>query len=100
MPALPVTVHGKPLLLLSRIRTMNLIGFGLFVSSRSMTALHYDAPARVARWKDWFRLATCVLIGELVLPAGEICSFGILAGHGEADKIIDNHYANSLLACD
>jgi hypothetical protein len=31
---------------------------------RSVTAQYYDASARAARWKDWFRLATCVLIGE------------------------------------
>lgn len=41
---------------------------------------------RAARLADWFRLATCVLIGELVLPAGETCSFWILAGHGDVDN--------------
>jgi hypothetical protein len=46
----------------------------MFSPSRSVTAKHSDAPARVARWVDWFRLATYVLIGEPWLPAGEICS--------------------------
>jgi len=43
---------------------MNLVDRYLFAPPRSVTAKHYDAPARVARWRDWFRLATCVLTGE------------------------------------
>lgn len=43
---------------------MNLINRPTFAPSRSVTAKHSDAPARVARWRDWFRLATYVLIGE------------------------------------
>src|SRR5207249_12134728 len=39
---------------------------------------------RTARWKDWFRPATCELIGDPAsgIPAGETCSFWVLAGHG------------------
>jgi len=44
---------------------MNLGEWRWFASRRSVTAQHYDAPARAARWEDWFRLATCALIGEL-----------------------------------
>src|SRR5690348_2081671 len=43
---------------------MNLVDRTTFAPSRSVTAKHSDAPARVARWVDWFRLATYVLIGE------------------------------------
>ena len=46
----------------------------------------FDAPLGAARRRDWFRPASCVLTGEQVLPAGEICSSWILAGHGGADN--------------
>jgi hypothetical protein len=37
--------------------------------------------ALAARWVGWFRSATRVLIGELVLPAGEVCPPSCAAGH-------------------
>jgi len=43
---------------------MNLVDRRWFAPPRSVTAYDYDAPARVARWVDWFRLATYVSIGE------------------------------------
>ncbi len=49
----------------TRIGAMNLIASGASVASRSMTALAFDALARVARWGDWFRPATRVSLGEL-----------------------------------
>ncbi len=55
------------------------------VAQRNRLAL-WRALFGAARWKDCFRLATCALIGELVLPAGETCSFRTLAGHGAADS--------------
>ena len=41
---------------------------------------------RTARWGDWFRPATCEMIGDPAcgIPAGETCSSGVLAGHGGA----------------
>ena len=44
---------------------MNLIELCVFGPPCSVTAMGSEAPARVARWEDWFRLATCVLNGEL-----------------------------------
>ena len=46
---------------------MNLVEQPSFASPCSVTAKHSDAPERVARWEDWFRLAAYVLIGE---PSG------------------------------
>src|SRR6266576_3834959 len=43
---------------------MNPVDRQSFAPPRSVTAQYYDASARTARWADWFRLATCVLIGE------------------------------------
>jgi hypothetical protein len=48
----------------TRIGAMNLTELRPFAPRRSMTAQHSDAPARVARWGDWFRPATRVSIGE------------------------------------
>jgi hypothetical protein len=46
-------------------------------ASRSVTAYSFDAPGvRVARRLDWFRLATCVLIGELGFPLERFVLFG------------------------
>jgi len=70
----------------TRIETMSLADSNATVrtvAQRDRITL-WSARFRVARWVDWFRLATCVLIGELMLPAGKICSFRILAGHGHA----------------
>src|SRR6185436_2698480 len=63
----------------TRLGTMNLIDPGPFASPRSVTAVHSDAPARAARWGDWFRSATRALIGDrlVAIPAGKICSFWI-----------------------
>ena len=46
------------------IGAMNLIAFLSSAPPRSVTAMHSDAPARAARWGDWFRPATRLLIGE------------------------------------
>src|SRR6266540_7311861 len=48
----------------TRIGTMNLVDLRSFAPPRSVTAVHSDAPARAARWKDWFRPATRALTGE------------------------------------
>ena len=48
----------------TRIGAMNLLAMGASVLPRSMTALSFDAAARLARWVDWFRSATRVSIGE------------------------------------
>jgi hypothetical protein len=62
---------------------MNLIEYPTFALPRSMTAKIFDALARVARWGDWFRLATCVLFGEpLSFPLERFVLFGFLTGHG------------------
>jgi hypothetical protein len=34
---------------------------------RSVAAESFDALVRVARWEDWFRLATIALLGDLVV---------------------------------
>jgi len=43
---------------------MNRLECAASASPRSVTAGPSDAPARAARWKDWFRPATYVSIGE------------------------------------
>jgi hypothetical protein len=47
--------------------TMNLLIWHAFALPRSVTGLTFDALARVARWGDWFWLATDILTGETVL---------------------------------
>lgn len=43
---------------------MNLVASQPSALPRSVTVQYYDAPLGAARWVDWFRLATCALIGE------------------------------------
>jgi hypothetical protein len=66
----------------TRIGAMNRIGSAWFAPPRSMTAECSDAPPwEVARWKDWFRLATCALIGEPKgFPLGRFVLFGSQPG--------------------
>src|SRR5580698_7120050 len=85
--------------------TMNLLEWQVFASSRSVTAVPFDALARVARWGGWFWSATCTLIGETVLVRPRRCSrwkdlfiFRTLAGHGGADQH-KNGYEHSITAC-
>ncbi len=61
----PVFMGRENLRNWTRVGTMNLIDRPSSALPRSVTAQCSDAPARAARWVDWFRLATCVLIGEL-----------------------------------
>src|SRR5271156_5778365 len=56
------------------IGAMNLIEWLAFASPRSMTGNTFDASARTARWGDWFRPATRVLIGETMLACPKWCS--------------------------
>ena len=43
---------------------MNLVEGRSSARPRSVTVQYFDAPLGAARWEDWFRLATCALIGE------------------------------------
>jgi len=67
---------------LERIAAMNLVALSSFAPPRSVTAEYSDAPPwEVARWKDWFRLATCALIGEpRGFPLGRFVLFGSQPG--------------------
>jgi len=46
------------------IGAMNLLASPSFAPPRSVPVMHSDAPARVARWGDWFWPVTRLLIGE------------------------------------
>src|SRR6266545_3093120 len=48
----------------TRIGAMNRVEWHWSVRRRSMTGRNFDAPARVARWRDWFRPSARVSIGE------------------------------------
>jgi hypothetical protein len=69
---------------LERIEPMNLVEWSSFAPPRSVTAEWSDAPPlEVARWGDWFRLATCALIGEpRGFPLGRFVLFGSQPGTG------------------
>ncbi len=70
----------------TRIGAMNLIELCSSARPRSMTALSFDALARVTRWGDWFRPATRVSLGEPQgFPLERFVFPGFLAGHGRAD---------------
>ena len=55
---------GRTSKIWTRIEAMNLVDLRSSALPRSVTAQCYDAPERVTRWVDWFRLATYVSIGE------------------------------------
>jgi hypothetical protein len=73
----------------TRLGTLNPLDLCAFTPARSVTAVHSDAPAGIARWKVWLRSATRARFGELdssgCVP-GRFVLRGFLTGHGGRTK--------------
>jgi hypothetical protein len=94
---------------LARIGTMNLVCPAFRdAPPRNVTASYFEAASRAARWVDWFRPATCVLIGDLALsreragfPLERLVLFGSWPGTAvrTRNQTVARNYVDTIFAC-